>query len=135
MKRIVVGFDGSDDARKALERAAELANGATVAVVSATSPQTFLRDPGESKEDPADVEARGQALDEARKFLEEKGVTGQYVAGHGHPADVIVAEAEESGADLIIVGTRGHNAAKRLVLGSVSTNVVHHATVDVLVVR
>ena len=51
MKRIVVGFDGSDNARKALARAAEIANGATVAVVSATSPQTFLRDPGESKED------------------------------------------------------------------------------------
>jgi nucleotide-binding universal stress UspA family protein len=135
MKRIVVGFDGSEHAHKALERAAEIANGATVAVVSATSPQKFLRDPGESKEDPADVEARTEALAEARKFLEEKGITGQYIAGHGNPADVIVAEAEESGADLIIVGTRGHNAAKRIALGSISTNVVHHATVDVLVVR
>ena len=135
MKRIVVGFDGSDNGRKALARAAEIANGATVAVVSATSPQTFLRDPGESKEDPADVEARTQALAEARKYLEEKGITGQYITGHGNPADVIVAEAEDSGADLIIVGTRGHNAARRVLLGSVSTNVVHHATVDVLVVR
>ena len=135
MKRIVVGFDGSDNARKALARAAEIANGATVAVVSATSPSTFMRDPGVSKEDPADVEARTQALDEARKYLEEKGITGQYITGHGNPADVIVAEAEDSGADLIIVGTRGHNAARRVVLGSVSTNVVHHATVDVLVVR
>jgi nucleotide-binding universal stress UspA family protein len=135
MKRIVVGFDGSDNARKALVRAAELANGATVAVVSATSPSTFMRDPGVSKEDPADVEARTQALAEARKYLEEKGITAQYITGHGHPADVIVAEAEDSGADLIIVGTRGHNAARRVVLGSVSTNVVHHATVDVLVVR
>ncbi|MFZ0378410.1 MAG: universal stress protein [Solirubrobacteraceae bacterium] len=135
MKRIVVGFDGSDHARKALARAAEIANGATVAVVSATSPSTFMRDPGVSKEDPADVEARTQALDEARKYLEEKGITGQYITGHGNPADVIVAEAEDSGADLIIVGTRGHNAARRVVLGSVSTNVVHHATVDVLVVR
>jgi nucleotide-binding universal stress UspA family protein len=135
MKRIVVGFDGSDNARKALERAAEIANGATVAVVSATSPQKFLRDPGESKEDPADVEARTQALAEARKYLEEKGITGQYISGHGNPADVIVAEAEDSGADLIIVGTRGLNAAQRALLGSISTNVVHHATVDVLVVR
>ena len=135
MKRIVVGFDGSDNARKALARAAEIANGATVAVVSATSPSTFMRDPGVSKEDPADVEARTQALAEARKYLEEKGITGQYITGHGNPADVIVAEAEDSGADLIIVGTRGHNAARRVVLGSVSTNVVHHATVDVLVVR
>ena len=135
MKRIVVGFDGSDNARKALARAAEIANGETVAVVSATSPSTFMRDPGVSQEDPADGEARPQALAEARKYLEEKGVTGQYITGHGNPADVIVAEAEDSGADLIIVGTRGHNAAHRVLLGSVSTNVVHHATVDVLVVR
>ena len=135
MKRIVVGFDGSDNARKALERAAEIANGATVAVVSATGPARLLRDPGVSPEDPADVEARTEALAEARKYLEEKGITGEYVTGHGNPADVIVQEAEESGADLIIVGTRGHSAAKRVLLGSVSTNVVHHATVDVLVVR
>jgi nucleotide-binding universal stress UspA family protein len=135
MKRIVVGFDGSDNARKALARAAEIANGATIAVVSATSPQKFLRDPAVSAEDPADVEARSEALAEARKYLEEKGITGQYVTGHGNPADVIVQEAEESGADLIVVGTRGHNLAQRAILGSVSTNVVHHATVDVLVVR
>jgi nucleotide-binding universal stress UspA family protein len=48
---------------------------------------------------------------------------------------VIVQEAEDSGADLIIVGTRGHNAAQRVLMGSVSTNVVHHAKCDVLVVR
>lgn len=135
MQRIVVGFDGSDNARKALARAAEIANGATVAVVSATSPSTFMRDPAVSTEDPADVEARTEALAEAQKYLEEKGITGQYITGHGNPADVIVAEAEDSGADLIVVGTRGHNAARRVLLGSVSTNVVHHATVDVLVVR
>jgi nucleotide-binding universal stress UspA family protein len=58
-----------------------------------------------------------------------------YIEGHGNPADVLVEEAEESGADLIVVGTRGLNAARRLVLGSVSTNVVQHAPCDVLVVR
>jgi nucleotide-binding universal stress UspA family protein len=137
MERIVVGFDGSAHARKALARAAEIANGATIAVVSAASPARLLRDPagGVSPEDPADVEARTEALAEARKYLEDKGIAAQYVTGHGNPADVIVQEAEESGADLIIVGTRGLNAAQRVVLGSVSTNVVHHATVDVLVVR
>jgi nucleotide-binding universal stress UspA family protein len=38
-------------------------------------------------------------------------------------------------ADLIIVGTRGLNTAQRLLLGSVSTKVMHHAPCDVLVVR
>lgn len=137
MDRIVVGFDGSEHSRKALARAAEIANGATIAVVSAAGPQRLLRDPagGVSPEDPAEVEARTEALAEARKFLEGKNINGVYVEGHGHPADVIVQEAAESGADLIIVGTRGHNAAQRVVMGSVSTTVVHHAPCDVLVVR
>ena len=135
MERIVVGFDGSEHGRKALERAVEIAGGATVAVVSAAGPQLFLRDPGVSPEDPGDVEARTKALAEAREYLEGRGVNGVFVEGHGNPADVIVQEAEESGADLIIVGTRGHNAAQRVLMGSVSTNVVHHAKCDVLVVR
>lgn len=135
MNRIVVGFDGSEHARKALERAAEIAGGATIAVVSAAAPQRLLRDPGVSPEDPADVEARTQALAQARTYLEGKGLSGVYVEGHGNPADVIVQEAEESGADLIVVGTRGLNAAQRVFMGSVSTNVVHHAPCDVLVVR
>lgn len=137
MKRIVVGFDGSEHSRKALERAADFAGGAVVAVVCSADVSRLVRDPagGVSPIDPADAEARSAALAEARKYLEERGVEGVYIEGIGHPADVVVQEAEESGADLIVVGTRGLNAAKRLVLGSVSTNVVHNAPCDVLVVR
>ena len=134
MDRIVVGFDGSDHARKALARAADIANGATVAVVSAAHVEGFLGG-GVSPIDPAEAEARTKALAEAREYLEGRGVKGEYIEGNGNPADVLVEEAKESGADLIVVGTRGRNAARRLALGSVSTNVVQHATVDVLVVR
>jgi len=135
MERIVVGFDGSDQAREALERAADIAGGATVAVVSSANVRTFFRGAGLSPVDPADAEAREKALADAREFLEGRGVNGVYIEGHGSPADVIVQEAEESGADLIVVGARGLGAAKRIALGSVSTNVVHHAHCDVLVVR
>ena len=137
MKRIVVGFDGSEHSRKALERAADLANGATLAVVCAADVARLMRDPagGVSPVDPADAEARTAALAEARTYVESRGLQGVYIEGTGHPADVIVQEAEDSGADLIVVGTRGLNAAKRLVMGSVSTTVVHHAPCDVLVVR
>jgi nucleotide-binding universal stress UspA family protein len=137
MDRIVVGFDGSEHSRKALERAADIADGATIAVVCAAGPSRLMRDPagGASAVDPADAEARTQALAEARAYIEGRGITGVFVEGHGNAADVIVQEAEESGADLIVVGTRGQNAAKRIVMGSVSTNVVHHAPCDVLGVR
>lgn len=137
MERIVVGFDGSEHARKALERAADIANGATIAVVSAVNVKRLMRDPagGVDPIDPADAEARRQALAEARKYLEGRGITGVYVEGTGNPADVIVQEAEENGADLIVVGTRGQSTPKRMIVGSVSTNVIHHAPCDVLVVR
>lgn len=137
MQRIVVGFDGSEHSRKALERAADIADGATVAVVSSANVQRLLRDPsgGASPVDPADAEARANALAQAREYLEGRGVKGVYIEGTGNPTDVIVQEAEDSGADLIVVGTRGLSAARRTFMGSVSTNVVHHAPCDVLVVR
>jgi nucleotide-binding universal stress UspA family protein len=136
MERIVVGFDGSEHARKALERAADISHGATVAVVSAANVRR-MRDPagGLAPVDPEDAKQRTKALAEAREYLDGRGIKGLYIEGHGNPADVLIQEAEESGADLIVVGTRGLSPTKRALLGSVSTNVVHHAPGDVLVVR
>lgn len=134
MERIVVGFDGSEPSRKALERAADIANGATLAVVSAAHVEGFLGG-AVSPIDPVEADARAKALAEAREYVQGRGVNAEFIEGNGNPGDVLVAEARESGADLIVVGTRGRNAARRVALGSVSTNVVHHAPCDVLVVR
>jgi nucleotide-binding universal stress UspA family protein len=85
--------------------------------------------------DPDEAAARREELEEAEAFLAEAGIEARAVAGIGDPADAIVDEAGEWGADLIVVGTRGLGGARRLLLGSVSTKVVHHAPCDVLVVR
>lgn len=53
----------------------------------------------------------------------------------GSPESRIVETAEDTGADLIIVGSHGYNRWERLLLGSVSQSVVHHAPCSVLVVR
>lgn len=53
----------------------------------------------------------------------------------GSPESRIVETAEQMGADLIIVGSHGYNRWERLLLGSVSDSVVHHAPCSVLVVR
>ncbi|MFN6963382.1 MAG: universal stress protein [Pyrinomonadaceae bacterium] len=53
----------------------------------------------------------------------------------GSPDNRIVEAAEQLGADLIIVGSHGYNRWERLLLGSVSDSVVHHAPCSVLVVR
>jgi len=53
----------------------------------------------------------------------------------GSPREIIVNEAEEWGADLIVMGSRGLRAWSRLLLGSVSNAVVHHAQCSVEIVR
>jgi nucleotide-binding universal stress UspA family protein len=53
----------------------------------------------------------------------------------GPPSQMIVDEAEEWGADLIVMGSRGLGAWNRLFLGSVSSAVVHHAKCSVEIVR
>ena len=53
----------------------------------------------------------------------------------GTPESRIVETAEEIGCDLIVLGSHGHNGWERLLLGSVSDSVVHHAHCSVLVVR
>lgn len=75
-----------------------------------------------------------------RALARLQGIGGQTLEIRGEiiqgpPAQVIVEEAERWGADLIIMGSRGLGAWNRLLLGSVSTAVVHHAKCSVEIVR
>jgi nucleotide-binding universal stress UspA family protein len=133
---IVVGYDGSDHAKKALERAVALADGGAVTIVAASGAAATPTVHGSTNPSIGEdsVEA-GRELAEAKGILESRGVTVQLVEGRGDPAEAICDAATEEGADVIVVGTRGRGAAKRTLLGSVSTKVVHNAPCDVLVVR
>jgi len=135
---ILVAYDRSEHARRALERAAGLAtNGVTLAVVAVALPSATSQNPtlGSHAVDPIETEEVRKSLAEARALLAERGIQAKAIEGHGDPGDVIVQQARELGADLIVLGTRGLNLAERAVLGSVSTRVLHHAPCDVLVVR
>lgn len=67
-------------------------------------------------------------------FVDEKvGVSGEVL--FGSPDSRIVETAEELNADLVILGSHGYKRWERLLLGSVSSSVVHHAHCSVLVVR
>lgn len=135
MRNIVVGYDGSDTAKRALERAAELAtDGASITVVSAVHVHPAAGR-GAGPVDADEVSERRHELADAETLLGEKGIKASLVEGHGDPAEAIIDQARESGADLIVVGTRGRGPAARMLLGSVSTKVVHEAPCDVLVVR
>lgn len=134
MQSILLAYDGSEGARRALERTAELANGATVTVVSGVS---FMAVAGRgNRVDPDEVAFRRQNLAEASAYLEERGIRPHTVELHAADvAGAVARQAEEDGADLIVVGSGGKNLAKRLALGSTSTAILHKAACDVLVVR
>jgi nucleotide-binding universal stress UspA family protein len=131
---IVVGYDGSPAARRALERAAQLADGNPVTVVSAV-PLLATSPEGPVANLEPDREARETALREAAALLAERQAESRLVEGFGDAADVILEEARKGDAELIVVGSRGLHGAKRLLLGSVSGKVASHAPCDVLVVR
>ena len=78
---------------------------------------------------------RQEALAEAKALLAESGIEARSTAPVGDAAAEIVGVAKESGAYLVVLGARGLNPLKRLVLGSVSTKVLHDAPCDVLVVK
>ena len=132
MHSIVIGYDGSESAGHALERAAKLADeGAAVTVVSATHP---LAGKGGYAFDPAEREAHLEHLREARARLGKLGIEASIVEGFGDPAQVIVQAAAEREADLIVVGNEHRKLIERLLVGSVSAGVTRRAECDVLVV-
>ena len=74
-------------------------------------------------------------LDYYKKALAEKGLTAvKTVVKKGHPAEEILNAAEEEGADIIMIGSRGSRTSK-LFMGSVSREVVNNAKIPVLVVK
>jgi nucleotide-binding universal stress UspA family protein len=143
-ERIVVGTDGSDTARLAVQQATDLAKrvGAKVDLVSAYEPVPASRLREERQEVPADlahtvtpsqdVEA---LLTETAAEVQKGGVEVGTFARQGDPADAILDVAEEQKADLIIVGNKGMTGAKRFLLGSVPNKVSHHAPCSVLIIR
>jgi nucleotide-binding universal stress UspA family protein len=120
-RRILVGFDGSEAAWRALDVAAQLTGyGSTLAVATVAS------------------EGNGgvrNLLDAAHERLLEQHVTATYVGKVGDPAEELVCLAHELGADLVVVGRRGERSDGAPLTGSVSAEVVRDAPCDVLVIR
>jgi len=123
MKTIVVGYDESEPAQRALERAADLANafGSKVIVTSVAAVLAGFGSRDSSGIDPADPpEVHQQELDAARTLLAGRGIEGEFQMGVGDPADAIVELADRVGADLIVVGMRQLNLIQSMLGLSVS---------------
>jgi nucleotide-binding universal stress UspA family protein len=143
-KRIVVGTDGSETAAQAVSQAIELAKltGASISIVSAYQPASGRRVQAEQAGAPVDVQYEigpredvNLVLDAAAAEAKGQGVEVQTHPVEGDPADAILNVAEETKADLIVVGNKGMTGARRYLLGSVPNNVSHHAPCSVIIVR
>jgi nucleotide-binding universal stress UspA family protein len=132
-KSILLATDGSGDARLAARVAANLSEkaGAELHILHAWQivPHPVI-DPGDYEE-----EARSTLEEETRLVSDAGGMVGEAHLVMSTPVDAILDLGEDLGADLIVVGSRGHGTLGRLILGSVSEGVVHHATRPVLVLR
>ena len=152
MKTILVGYDGTRSAERALLRVAELAKafGSKVVVASVTPVEPhamlgagafglmpYLADGAqEAGTAPASREALWQEHRErVQVFFAADGIPVEFADVAGHPADELVALAEQHDADLIVVGTHEPGFLERLLAGSVSQEVARRAHCDVLIVH
>jgi len=135
--RIVVGVDGSEASRDALQwaaRQAELVHGKLDVVMTWELPTSY----GWATPYPEgfNPEADTQRLLEdmvAALLADHPGVVAQTQVIEGHPAPVLIHAAE--GAQLLVVGSRGHGAFTGMLLGSVSEHCVSNSPCPVVVVR
>jgi nucleotide-binding universal stress UspA family protein len=146
MQTIVVSFDESEPAGRALARAADLAESldATLVVVAvaeppmpgsgidAVLPGAPERLAGEATEE---FNLADQRLERARRSLEGRAIRMEFVSDTGEPADRILELADQWTADLIVVGIEETRFLERLVEGSTADDVAHRTRRDVLIVH
>jgi nucleotide-binding universal stress UspA family protein len=76
-----------------------------------------------------------RCLDLELEKVREAGVEAEGEVREGLPSDAIVAAAQQWGADLIVMGTRGHTGLEHVLLGSVAERTLHKAPCPVMTVR
>jgi nucleotide-binding universal stress UspA family protein len=132
-RTIAVAYDDTPEAKAALGRAEEIALAcrATIVVYTVSAPAAVV--PGAAGYAPAVPPQAGAIVTRAVKSVDERlAATGRALSGV--PAAAIVEACEEAGADLLVAGSRGYGPVRRVLLGSVSTQLVHQAACPVLVV-
>lgn len=146
--KIILATDGSDYSKAAVDLLADmpLPQNVEVRIISVFDNSLLITPEGRPMGgwaddlEQADAIARKATMgkaEEAAKLLKEKNpmlsVTTTVLVGS--PKHVILDEAEAFGADLIVVGSHGHGAFARFLLGSVSLSVAMHAHCSVMIVR
>jgi nucleotide-binding universal stress UspA family protein len=140
---ILVATDGSDDSDAAVEAALDLAHDTSgrllvlSVVPEVSAPASDGADdsaPEADRDDQVVVDATDRANDVVDHAV-EWGLEATPLVWEGDPADAILAAATSEGADVIVIGSSGRSGVGRMLMGSVSDDVVRRSAVPVMVVR
>jgi nucleotide-binding universal stress UspA family protein len=130
---VIVGYDGSEPAKRALEHAAELVGRRgsvnVINVIKAQSVSSRLVTLTDKE-----VATQDRLLRESVRLLAGLGVEAQPIAAAGDPATEILAASESIGASVIVIGRR-KRSTRRLVRTPLSNTLVRRSAIDVLVVH
>ena len=142
MKKILVAYDGSEHADRALEKAKEvgLRNQSEIIImhVMATMRNIYphvMNFNLEPEVDKALLDLGKELLEKAEKKLEGYPGKVSTVLTSGDPGNEIINKSNSEGCDLVVMGSRGLNAFSRFMIGSVSTKVTSHVDASVLIVK
>lgn len=138
-KKILVAYDGSDGAQKALEAGINLAKTHQAELCALSVEEKLPRFAGTIDEVKEEKELanqhHGKLLEAARARAQEAGIELKTLMRAGHPAKTIVQVAKEGKFDLLLVGHTGLSAVWAAFLGTTAEKVSRHAPCSVLIVR
>lgn len=133
--RILHPTDGSDAGNRAVRHAIELADtyDATLHVLSVINVDEFAALDGVDLESVR--QSRSDAVTAIADRIAEADIDAVTEIRNGVPADEILAYADETDVDMIVMGTQGRSGVDRMLLGSITEAVVRRSTVPVVTVR
>jgi nucleotide-binding universal stress UspA family protein len=131
MNRILLAYDGTEPAVRALETTVELATrfGAFVGVISVVP----IRSAVVGVEPWDDRALHADELHDAQDRLRQQGIEPELIEPYGDPAWTIEKIAAERNYDTIVIGSRGQGSIGRFFAGSVSEHVATHSHATVIV--
>ena len=138
--KILVPVDGSDNSYKALEAALVLSEklGSNISVVNVMEQVPITHIESEkllSELLEAYKKENQEILSKCSDIARQKGIAIKTVLLQGNPAPVILDYSKKENFDLVIMGSRGMGKFKELILGSVSSKIVHHSPCAIMIIR
>ena len=140
MEKILLPFDGSESATRAVHRVCDRVkarSGTEVLLLHVVDP--YATDPETGSWERADksthVEKGERVLTAARQLLDDAGVAYQSSQVFGSPGDEIASQARKQGCTAIVMGTRGLSVMASFFIGSVAHRVIQFADVPVTLVK